>query len=136
MAKDILHEIVREVLVMDGWTITHDPYILPYKPSWAIDFGAEKLIAAERANRKIAVEVKSFRAESFANEFHGILGQYLNYVSALRRLDVERILYLAVPIEIYDLEFTVEGILNSIEDYQVKILVYDLESKNIVQWIR
>lgn len=28
MAKDIYHEAVREALIKDGWTITHDPFIL------------------------------------------------------------------------------------------------------------
>ena len=37
MAKDKLHFIVKEVLINDGWNITHDPYILPYKPGWEID---------------------------------------------------------------------------------------------------
>ncbi|MEY4904824.1 MAG: XisH protein [Bacteroidota bacterium] len=28
MAKDIYHKIVREILELDGWTITHDPYLI------------------------------------------------------------------------------------------------------------
>lgn len=28
MAKDIYHQIVKEALLKDGWTITHDPYLL------------------------------------------------------------------------------------------------------------
>lgn len=43
MAKDKLHEIVREVLVVDGWYVSHDPYLLSeYDPAWEIDFAAEK----------------------------------------------------------------------------------------------
>ncbi len=26
MARDLIHDVVREALVKDGWTITHDPY--------------------------------------------------------------------------------------------------------------
>ena len=106
-----------------------------YNPGWAIDLGAEKIVAAEKDNKKIAVEVKSFREESFANEFHTILGQYLNYRSALKRIDEYRVLFLAVPKSVFDLEFTIEGIINSVEDYNVKILVYDFETKKIIQWL-
>ena len=28
MAKDIYHEIVKQALIKDGWTITNDPYFL------------------------------------------------------------------------------------------------------------
>jgi XisH protein len=31
MAKDIFHEIVKEALIKDGWTITHDPYQVKMK---------------------------------------------------------------------------------------------------------
>jgi hypothetical protein len=44
-----------------------------------IDLGAERLIAAEQAGRKIAVEVKSFLAPSRISEFYVALGQFLTY---------------------------------------------------------
>ena len=60
MAKDKLNSVVKEVLVNDGWIITDDPYIMvDYDPEWEVDFGAEKIIAAVRGKKKIAVEVKS-----------------------------------------------------------------------------
>jgi hypothetical protein len=122
-------------IINDGWKITHDPYGLPYRPSWSIDLGAEKTFIAEKGLEKIAVEVKSFQAESFANEFHGILGQYLNYRSALQRLEPDRTLYLAVPQEIYDWEFQIEGIANSIADYNVHLVIYDPLNQIILAWV-
>ena len=137
MAKDILHEVVRQVLELDGWKITHDPLELrEYDPEWAVDFGAEKIIAAERGLEKIAVEVKSFRETSFAHEFHGILGQYLNYRSGLKRVAPDRALFLAVPIEIFESEFSRKGIANSVSDYQMNLIIYDPNSKAIEQWKR
>lgn len=135
MAKDLLHEIVREALVKDGWTITHDPYLMDeYDPDWEIDFGAEKIIAAQRGADKIAVEVKSFLKTSFAYEFHQVLGQYLNYVSGLRRLEPERTLFVAVPTDVYEEEFQRPGIINSIQDYNVKIVIFDKKSQEIISW--
>jgi len=135
MAKDLLHDAVKETLIKDGWTITHDPYQMrDYDPEWEVDFGAEKIIAAERGAEKIAVEAKSFLETSFAHEFHGVLGQYLDYRSGLKRLEPDRKLFLAVPVEIWDAEFHRVGIVNSLNDYHVMLFVYDPISKIIQQW--
>ena len=135
MARDIVHEAIREVLINEGWVITQDPYVLKdYDPDWEIDFGAEKVIAAERGTEKIAVEAKSYLGLSFAYEFHQILGQHLNYRAGLKRLEPDRTLYLAVPTEVFELEFHRAGIVNSIEDYQLRYFVFNNSSKTITQW--
>ena len=55
------HEHVKQALINDGWIITHDPYKIKVGGIYQeIDLGAEKLIAAERDNIKIAVEVNGF----------------------------------------------------------------------------
>jgi hypothetical protein len=60
MARDLFHDAVRNALVKDGWIITEDPLFLKIGGvEIYIDLGAEKLIAAERNNEKIAVEIKS-----------------------------------------------------------------------------
>ncbi|MEM6700226.1 MAG: element excision factor XisH family protein [Bacteroidota bacterium] len=48
------------MLIKDGWTITHDPYVLKMKPGQSTDLGAEKVIIVERGTVKIALEIKSF----------------------------------------------------------------------------
>jgi hypothetical protein len=60
-AKDIYHEMVKNALTKDGWTITDDPLkLIIGSRSLYVDLGAEKLIAAQKENQKIAVEIKSF----------------------------------------------------------------------------
>lgn len=69
-AKDSFHHIVKNALIKDGWTITHDPFILTFgKRDLYVDFGAEPSIGAEKDNQKIAVEVKSFMGKSDMNDF-------------------------------------------------------------------
>lgn len=59
--KDRFHQTVRRALEKDGWTITHDPLGLKIgNLRLKADLGAEKTIAAQKDNKKIAVEVKSF----------------------------------------------------------------------------
>lgn len=63
MAKDIYHNLVRQALENEGWTIIDDPYYFPIgfrRRKVSSDLGAEKYIVAERELQKILVEVKSF----------------------------------------------------------------------------
>jgi hypothetical protein len=78
-ARDIFHNAVKIALEKDGWTITHDPLSLEFGlGSLYVDLGAERIIAAERRNEKIAIEIKSFLSGSAVSEFHTALRQYLN----------------------------------------------------------
>ena len=63
--RDIFHNAVRHALEKDGWCITqYSLHIDLIDIEIYIDLGAEKLLAAERNNEKIAVEVKSFLGNS------------------------------------------------------------------------
>ena len=97
-ARDLFHQIVKNALQKEHWQITHDPYALQTDNfDLAIDLGAEKVIAAEQGELKIAVEIKSFLGASKISEFYGALGQFLTYRLALQKIERDRILYLAVP---------------------------------------
>ena len=68
--------------------ITHDPYELRVGGvEMYVDLGAEQLIAAERDQIKIAIEVKSFIGASAISEFHNAHGQFLDYRFALEEED-------------------------------------------------
>jgi hypothetical protein len=95
---------------------------------------AEKLLIAERAEQKIAVEIKSFLGISVIHEFHLALGQFLNYRLALERLDSERILYLAVPIDTYEIFFTDEFIQRVVETYALKLIIFNPVEEVIILW--
>lgn len=80
MAKDRFHNVVKIGLEKEGWNITADPYEINVDDvDFEIDLAAERLLAAERENQKIAVEIKSFISPSNVSEFHTALGQFLNY---------------------------------------------------------
>ena len=100
-----------------------------------IDLAAERVLAAEKGGRKIAVEVKSFIGVSVVTEFHIAFGQFLNYRSALRKQQPERTLYLAVSFDIYDDFFTSSFIQEVIADHQLKLLIFDPDIEKIVLWI-
>ena len=134
-ARDFYHDAAKTALQKDGWTITHDPFLLNI-PSrrLKIDLGAEKLIAAQKENARIAVEVKSFLAASVISEFHGALGQFLNYRVALKTIEPERTLFLAIPAKVYRSFFSEELAQLSVAEYDVKLVVFDPKQEAIVQW--
>lgn len=135
MAKDLYHQIVRVALEQEGWTITHDPY--PIKVGsirMFLDLGAERVFAAEKGGEKIAIEVKSFVGDSAISDFHEAMGQYGNYQVALEDEEPERLLYLAIPNQIYQTFFQEPFIQKVIEKKSVKLIVYETNSPVLVLW--
>jgi hypothetical protein len=101
-----------------------------------IDLGAERLIAAEKADQKIAVEVKSFAGSSNLSEFHTALGQFLNYRLALAEYDPERRLYLAIPRDVYRSFFFTRFALAVQQAYPLNLIVIAPDQEVIVEWIK
>ena len=138
MAKDKYHEHVRNALIKDGWTITHDPYRLPYLSSkeQEIDLGAEKMVfGAEKGNEQIAVEVKSFTADSFLQDLYKSVGQYLIYLSGLEIEDPNRKLFLAVPQNTFEEEFDTKLMRDLLRKYDIKIVVVNIDNQTVAQWL-
>ncbi len=134
-AKDAFHEVVKIALQKDGWQITHDPYNLQAGTlELYIDLGAEKVVAAEKDGQKIAVEIKSFTGPSKISQFYTALGQFISYRAALQKQENERILYLAVPGNVYDSFFTMGFIQSLVQQNQIHLIVYDIEQEAIAQW--
>ena len=100
-----------------------------------IDLGLERLLAAERAGMKIAVEIKTFLSDSPITDYHAALGQFLNYQLALELSERDRILYLAVPAVVHEAFFQREFLQISVERYQIHRIVYDPVKEVILQWI-
>jgi len=136
-AKDRFHAVVRIALEKEQWNVTDDPLRLDIGGTkFEIDLGAEQLLAAERGKEKIAVEIKTFLSDSPLTDYHAALGQFLNYRLALEIADSTRILYLAVPVAVYESFFKREFAQISLERYQIKLIIYDTIQEVIVQWIR
>ena len=136
-AKDIFHEIVKQALEKDGWLITQDPLKLKFGDiNFQIDLAAEKLIAAERAEEKIAIEIKSFLNPSAITDFYSALGQFLSYRLALGATEPERLLYLAIPVDTYQTFFQLEFTQIAVQQYQIPLIIYDPANEVILQWIK
>jgi hypothetical protein len=135
-AKDIYHDNVKKALVRAGWTITHDPYILTFGQRGVfVDLGAERILAAEKGSKKIAVEIKSFQGASDIRDLEVALGQYVFYRSLLTRFEPDRKLFLAVPASIFASTLDEPIARPVLEDLSVALIAFDPQREEIVKWI-
>lgn len=136
--RDIIHDTVRLALESDGWTITDDPLMVKVEGSRGIeiDLGAEKFIGAEKDDKKIAVEIKSFISTSILNSFHQALGQFLDYQDALEEAEIERELFLAISQDIYKRIEDFPFILRQIKKYQMNLIIINITKQEIMLWKR
>ena len=94
----------------------------------------EKVLAAEKAEQKIAIEIKSLLNTSAITDFHSALGQFLNYRLALQMSEPDRVLYLAVPVDTYETFFQERFTQEAVKIYQILLLIYDPIQEVIIQW--
>lgn len=139
MARDIIHESVKQALINDGWTITADLYyinlIKDTNRSLQADLSAEKVFEARRGTEKIVVEIKSFIGTSVLNKFHELLGQYLDYRAAMRDLKDESTLYIAVSENVFSKILDLNFLQDRIDEFRLKFIVVNIESEKITKWI-
>ncbi|MGD1712660.1 XisH family protein [Dapis sp. BLCC M172] len=135
-AKDIYHNVVKNALIKDGWTVTNDPFRLKWGArELFVDLGLSKLIAAQKAEQKIAVEIKSFTNPSSIADLEQALGQYLLYRAVLEEVQPDFLLYLAVRKITYQAIFSEPIGELVINKYKVNLLVFESKKKEVSQWI-
>jgi hypothetical protein len=137
MARDVFHEIVKEALIKDGWTVTHDPLTLLKREEGGLvtDLGAEKVIVAEKGLTRIAVEVKSFLNPSLVNDFSKAFGHYMTYLDVLEMTKIDRIMYLAMPYSVYFYLSKMEYFNYMVQKHKIKIITFSPKEKKIKSWI-
>lgn len=135
-ARDFYHVIVRTALIKDGWTITDDPLTLKFGTTELyVDLGAEKVLAAEKAGQKIAVEIKSFLGKSIIADAQDAIGQFIMYREVLSDYESDRTLFLAISEDVLENEFT-EALKNLLlERLKIKIMIFDTNTEEITKWL-
>lgn len=135
MARDLIHQIVREALENEGWKITHDPYPIQIGGfDMEIDLGAEELVAAEKEGEKIAVEIKSFAGYSKVYDFHLAVGQFFDYRRALKEKEPDRKLYVGILDDTYEEVFSLPFAQMVMNDLEMGLIVVKADKKSILLW--
>ena len=130
--RDTYHDVVKRALIREGWTISHDPYFLHSDPKLSIDLGGQRTIAAERGYEKIAVEIKSFVADSQVVELEKAVGQYGIYQELLQIQEPDRKLYLAVPIDAFENIFSRQVGQIAIKKFSLKLIVFSFTEEELL----
>ncbi len=80
-ARDIFHEAVKQALIKDGWTITHDPLFLPFGGiDLYVDLGAEKVIAGDYSMARL---------EAYRQAVQHVLEQYADNRPAIGDVEIQ-----------------------------------------------
>jgi hypothetical protein len=137
-ARNIHHDAVIQALKADGWTITHDPLMIPYGDRRLfIDLGAERMtIGAEREGERIAVEIASFVADSPVRDLQEAVGQFVVYRALLAQAEPKRSLFLSVPTHVYDSVLSEPLGQLIATDVRLRILVFDPQQQKVIRWIK
>ena len=106
-ANDAIHDAVVSALRKDGWTVTDDPLTIEFEGLYLfVDVGATRAVAAERDDRLIAVEIKSFPSKSAVADLQQAVGQFVVYRTVLETVEPRRKLYLAISSEVQQRVFS------------------------------
>ncbi len=136
MARDFFHQVVREALEAEGWTITADPFIIKtIGLRLEIDLAAEQVFAAEKGKEEIVVEVKSFLSKSKLADFYEAKGKYDTYRYGLEEAPINKKLYLAIEETIFNTFFQKPLIKTIVEKDHIDLIIFNNLTKKIVKWI-
>ncbi len=135
-AKDIIHDAVKNALIKDGWTITADPFTIQFADATVLaDLAAERPIAAEKAGKKIVVEIKCFVSPSPMHDLEVALGQYHLYLPFLKMKNPDHKLYIAIAHRTYESIFRRESVKLVVDSEALPLLVVNIETEEVTQWI-
>lgn len=135
-ARDLYHEHCKNALMKNEWNITNDPLKLKWgSKDMYVDLAAEKILAAEKLGKKIAVEIKSFIGASAMKNIEMAIGQYFVYRAVMAHIEPDRKLYLAIHKEVF-LDIFEEPIGKLLlEDYKIPLIVFDVKMEELIKWI-
>lgn len=134
-AKDIYHDAVKNALVKDGWIVTDDPFKLKLGlRELFVDLGAKKLLSAQKDEKKILVEIKSFTNPSPVADLEQALGQYIIYSNILEEQKSQAILYMAIRYDTYCQIFSEPIGLLVTKKNHVNLLIFDHQKEEIIEW--
>ncbi len=135
-ARDFYHECAKRALIREGWTITHDPYVLTEGLGRVfVDLAAEQPIGAEREGDKIAVESKCFRGESELHDFEPAVGQYVFDRSIPEIKEPERRTFMAVPVDASENTFQERMTQPVLRQLAMPLIVFRPSEEHIIQWV-
>jgi hypothetical protein len=127
-------QIIR-ALVKDGWQVTHQPFAIRISKTEGV-YADLRLQHRTQQQTIIIVEVKCFRdVKSLLDEFYHVIGQYLLYRQALLLKNIDTPIFLAIPEHAFEQLLRRQTIMSVMNETQVKLVVVNLDTEEVVSWI-
>ena len=138
MANDTIHDAVIQALKNDGWHIIREHFSIRYEElEIRVDIVAEQpAVFAEKEGHRILVEIKTFGGRSFMKDLQNAIGQYTIYKNILMLSGLDYELFLAIHETVYEAAFQQKALNQILQLNQVKLLVVDIDSQEVVKWIK
>jgi hypothetical protein len=118
-----------------GWVVTDQPFSIQY------DYFPRRTLYADvrfqyEHQIAIVIEVKCFaNPDTLWDEFYRALGQYSAYRAALRQKGILEAVYMAIPLSTFETFFQRSLIQELLTEFQVKLVIIEMEFEEIVSWI-
>ncbi|MCX6048510.1 MAG: element excision factor XisH family protein [Chloroflexi bacterium] len=138
MANDTIHDAIVQALKHDGWHILREHFSVRYEElEIRVDIVAERpaAVLAEKDGHRILVKIKTFGGRSFIKDLQNAVGQYTIYKNILALADLDYELFLAIHESIYEVAFQQKATSAIVQLNQLKLLVVNIDSQEIVKWI-
>jgi len=92
-------------------------------------------MTAQKGEKKILVEVKSFIGISGLHDFEVALGKYTLYLTVLRKRKLNYVLCAAIDEKAYKSTFQRPMIQLAVEEHQIPLIVTNLNQEEVIKWI-
>lgn len=127
---------VKAALINDGWMITHDPMRLRWDDTVLyVDFAAERPTTPPGTDRRIAVIAQDVTAHDDMENLQVALGRYILAHDVLEQEEPARVLYLAVPEEVWHGLVATQMSRLLIESEQIRLLIFSPQDAAIREWV-
>lgn len=128
-AIDQCHLQMVRALRKAGWMVDEKPYVLRLTSGRRLFVDIK---AQYDQNEIIIVEVKCF-VDNQVEELYTAIGQYMVYRNLLRRLNIQKQIYLAIPVTAY-YGIVEELAAEVVQEARIKLILVDIEHEVIERW--
>jgi hypothetical protein len=134
-ALDYCHPHIVHALEKDGWVVDdREVRVRTGERTVYIDLFASRQANGSRQQILLA-EIKCFPdRNSTTRDLYIAVGQYIIYRAVLDEIGDTTTLYLVVPQTVYETIFDT-AVRRAISDNRIKVLVINIDTERIVQWI-
>jgi XisH protein len=135
-ALDACEPEVTRALQKDGWIVVEKPYTIRFEDRHLYaDMRLQKL-HADFNEEIIILEVKCFTDEQAdLAEFYTAIGQYQVYRNGVLLEGKSYPIFLAIPYLAYERLINQALFANTLHDAGVKLVIVDIETEEVVQWL-